>query len=125
MIGEFSLNRRRRSKNTKFILFKTGTAFVLFCLMLASKTYGVASDVEQYLNPEWIEPHAWANEKDPLQKLCPQAPIVNMNKDCDKRNIEIAFKKLIRNFFDRSKFMVCMVTTLSFKYNSNKLKRKI
>lgn len=83
--------------------------------MLASKTYCAASTVEQYLKPEWTEPHAWATENDPLQQLCPQALIVNTcDKDCDKRNIEIAFKKLIHNFFDRSKFMVCIVITVSF-----------
>lgn len=71
------------------------------------KVYGVASSVDQYLQPDWIEPHAWASEKDPIQQLCPKATVINTcDKDCDKRNLEIAFKKLVNNFFSRDKFMV-------------------
>lgn len=95
--------------NTKFhnLIFSVWKATAIV-LLVALSTYCVASNVEQYLNPEWIEPHAWAAEKDPLQQLCPQMPVATTcDRECDKRNIEIAFKKLVHNFFARDKFTVC------------------
>lgn len=105
MLGEFSYNKFVLFKaKRKFVSSSTAAAFTL-CIILVLQTYGLASNAEQYLNPEWIEPHAWAAEKDPLQRLCPQ--VTTCDKECDKRNLEIAFKKLVHNFFAPDKFKVC------------------
>lgn len=62
----------------------------------------------QYLNPEWVEPHAWAGEKDPLQKLCPQQIDCKQSDKQYENNLNalVAFKKLVYNLFDRNKFKV-------------------
>lgn len=80
---------------------------------MASKTAGVSSKYEQYLNPDWVEPHAWAAEKDPLQQLCPA--VAECSTDYDKRNVEVALKKLVYSLFDRSKFVVRIVVSFSAK----------
>lgn len=111
MLGKLKISQlhmhNRCEHQKKIILVETGLAFFLLCAVIVSKAYGVASSVEQYLPAEWVEPHAWAAEKDPLQQLCPQTPAVAAcDIECDKRDLEIAFRKLVHNFFDRSKFMV-------------------
>lgn len=99
MIGECSVG----AIHNKIIYhLKTVSAFVLVCCVLCTATDGL----DQYLNPEWIEPHAWGNEKDPLQQLCPQASVATCDKQCDKRNLEIAFKKFVHIIFGRDKFKV-------------------
>lgn len=65
----------------------------------------------EFMNPEWVETHAWANQKNPLKQLCPQSVECNtLEGQCLKNsNVEIAFKKLVRTLFDRNKFQVILI----------------
>lgn len=77
------------------------------CCMCVVLTTG-----SNYLNPDWKETHAWANDKDPLRQLCPQQ--IDCNSECSKNlNVNVAYKRLVSNIFDRRYYKV---SGISYKF---------
>lgn len=56
----------------------------------------------EYMNPEWIDPHAWSNDKNPLSHLCPNAVPC---QPCEQPAINEYFR-LVNTLFDPKKFRV-------------------
>lgn len=55
-----------------------------------------------YMNPEWVDPHAWSNEKNPLSQLCPNAvPCQPCEQSATNEYI-----RLVKVLFDRKEFRV-------------------
>lgn len=62
----------------------------------------VRSHKNEYLNPEWVDPHDWTKDKDPLQKLCPQSDLC---KPCEK-TFKSEYLRLVNSLFNPSEFRV-------------------
>lgn len=64
-----------------------------------------AAYASNYLNPDWVETHAWAKDKDPLKQLCPQ--ISDCKSECLKNsNANTAYRRLVSTVFDRKYYQV-------------------
>ena len=60
----------------------------------------------EYLNPEWVDPHDWTVDKDPLDKLCPQAA-----KPCES-SVKSEYLRLVNTLFKPNEFRVCHAVLL-------------
>lgn len=62
----------------------------------------------EYLNPEWVDPHDWTIDRDPLDKLCPQTQAC---KPCEN-TAKSEYLRLVNSLFNPSEFRVsCTVQT--------------
>lgn len=56
----------------------------------------------QYMNPEWEDPHDWSADRDPLHKMCPQ------NSPCKpcENTVKTEYMRLVNSLFDPNEFRV-------------------
>lgn len=77
--------------------------FIIVTVVILSCVLSISTCVEnEYLNPEWIDPHAWSNDQDPLSKLCPKSEPC---KTCEK-DAKTEYLRLVNTLFDPSQFRV-------------------
>lgn len=57
---------------------------------------------DQYMNPDWVDPHAWSKERDPLIQLCPESQPC---KPCES-NAQAPYLRLVNTIFDINKLHV-------------------
>lgn len=55
------------------------------------------------MNPEWIDPHDWTVDKDPLKQLCPQTETC---KPCTN-TAKSEYLRLVNSLFNPNEFRVC------------------
>lgn len=85
-----------------FILF---TVFLVFLLIGGTI---VRCRNNEYLNPDWVDPHDWKGDRDPLQQLCPQT------QKCEpcEHTAKSEYLRLVNSFFDENKFRVRVTSIL-------------
>lgn len=62
----------------------------------------------KYLDPQWIDPHDWSKNRDPLDELCPKTEAC---KPCEK-TARSEYLRLVNTIFDPSEFRVCKFFSL-------------
>lgn len=87
----------------------TNNLFIVVLLFIVSVLrFGLCDD--KYLNPEWVDTHAWAGHKSRTnnegQQHSNECRMVG-NEIGDGADLEIAYRKLVTFFFDRDNFNVC------------------
>lgn len=66
------------------------------------------------MDPNWVDPHAWSNDEDPLSQLCPKS---EQCKPCDNK-AKPEYLRLVNFFFDPDAFRV----SLSLSCESSKIR---
>lgn len=56
----------------------------------------------KYLDPDWVDPHDWSSNRDPLHELCPESDAC---KPCEK-TVRSEYLRLVKTIFDPSQFRV-------------------
>ncbi|XP_055304634.1 uncharacterized protein LOC129569618 [Sitodiplosis mosellana] len=74
--------------------------FITVSLLLMTIATAVRCRNTEYLNPEWVDPHDWTVEKDPLNKLCPQT---QTGKPCEN-SAKSEYLRLVNSLFNPSEF---------------------
>lgn len=74
-----------------------------FLVILTSGFIVVSCRDHKYLDPQWIDPHDWSSNKDPLHDLCPQNEAC---KPCEK-TARSEYLRLVKTVFDPNQFRVC------------------
>lgn len=79
---------------------------VLLCIVSVLR-FGLCDD--KYLNPEWVDTHAWAGHKPRTNNQAQQIDECRMvgNAIGDSADLETSYRKLVTFFFDRDNFKVC------------------
>lgn len=62
------------------------------------------------MNPEWVDPHDWTVQKDPLQKLCPKSEPC---KPCEI-TAKSEYLRLVNSLFNSNEFRVCIHCLTNF-----------
>lgn len=57
---------------------------------------------KEYLNPDWVDPHDWSVDKDPLDNLCPQTQAC---KPCEN-SAKPEYLRLVNSLFNPKEFRV-------------------
>lgn len=70
----------------------------------------VKSNSKQYMNPEWVDPHDWSIDRDPLHKLCPQTEAC---KPCEN-TAKGEYLRLVNSLFDPKEFRVSKILFCRF-----------
>ncbi|XP_031636671.1 uncharacterized protein LOC116349398 [Contarinia nasturtii] len=90
-----------------FCFIKVQAVLVLFCI---SATV-VRSRNNEYLNPEWVDPHDWTKDKDPLQKLCPHSELC---KPCEN-TVKSEYLRLVNSLFNPNEFRFDEATQFMYR----------
>lgn len=62
------------------------------------------------MDPDWVDPHAWSNDENPLSKLCPKSEPC---KQCEnKANPE--YLRLVNTLFDPDAYRVSVSFSCEF-----------
>lgn len=70
------------------------------CVVVWYFSFECAAD--DYMNPEWVDPHSWSTDKDPLAQLCPQSEPC---KPCEK-DARPEYLRLVNTLFNPNEFRV-------------------
>lgn len=74
----------------------------LFSVFVIISHFTWTCTANDYMNPEWIDPHAWSDDGDPLTKLCPKSEPC---KPCGK-DIKPEYLRLVNSLFNPDEFRV-------------------
>lgn len=66
------------------------------------------------MDPNWVDPHAWSNDEDPLSQLCPKS---EQCKPCDNK-AKPEYLRLVNFLFDPDAFRVSLSLSYELQQNS-------
>lgn len=96
-----------------FFLFLLLFSLVMIFLSILFVVPAITTEIYEHTNSEWVNPHSWESNDDKLlQMQCSKVETCSAN-EMKMKNLEAAYKRLVYNIFDRSKFEVCTL------YNNN------
>lgn len=73
---------------------------IVFLVFLMAGLAVVIAHNHKYLDPQWIDPHDWSRDRDPLDDLCPPRDTC---KPCEK-TAQSEYRRLVKTIFDPSQF---------------------
>lgn len=71
----------------------------------------ITTEIHEHANPEWVNPHSWESRDDRNQCMQTIDCAANEKK---MKHLEGAYKRLVYNIFDRSKFKVLLTKQYLF-----------
>lgn len=97
-------NSNRRSNLSLSLLVKISLSISVFfaCIAISSCV------ANEYMDPEWIDPHAWSRDDNPLAQLCPQSQPC---KPCEQ-TAQAPYLRLVNSLFNPSEFRVSVFLRL-------------
>lgn len=85
--------------NILFLLIPMFVLFAAFLVFLSIGCTAVRCRNNEYLNPDWVDPHDWKSDQDPLQQLCPQT-------QPHEHSAKSEYLRLVNSFFNPDEFRV-------------------
>lgn len=83
-------------------MFVVFTVFLVFLVFLSIGCTIARCRNSEYLNPDWIDPHDWTGDRDPLQQLCPKT----QNCEPCEHSAKSEYLRLVNSFFNLNEFRV-------------------